>query len=684
MAEFKPSGDDFEDAGYGANYLEWIGCVPSTTELLGASPIYGRGKIHDAYDVAPLFIGIGANDHAAFSNDVAGGHIKSFLQRRDDYPADCRVSAAFSLTLLAAGNQLAQRGAAIFGMGLLARATGGTLLGSGTEEVRLEDISGYALQFKPAVDPTTIASTNVRHLQVVRYNAGAATPLASNSLGLNFIKWTTSRWNTPILLEMRLTDSGPNTDIEVDISLLGAQPVVVTNAIQVQDTTPLQNAGRCGFLVTKEGTRTALSLTPTVAAHNYGTYVDACLYFQVSDSTGLALYREEWDRFTTTDGALQITDSIPTVGNSVQAALTHDQFGTAVRYAFVTDHLELTGTASDESILSLFHRTNTDPTRQHKSLDITIPTGTHTDLAIGIALRGTQTTTAPIASYLAHSTGTFAYIAYCVHTPAAGTPYQIQIDRVSNGTSITIAVLASASALFPVDGTQFNLDFECFPQDGPDPDGAAVMRVKIDTVQQVLVGTGVSGVSVTAVGKVTDASASRITSGTHEGFAFSSSGAGTQTVELDNWTEEALTSQEKPDDLPNVAYADEGTATETINDLLLPDYEFVVERLRGGEVKTPYSSGHMRANSGYVVTLNGTPTGVLAERRVFTFAKNVGDGEDMRRLSNLFDRLDGMTTPVNFLTDGETVKVVFSSESWTTTRVGPGAWRNEFQLIELF
>lgn len=698
-----PADDAFAAGSgtFGSFVCLYLGCRPTSSTISGlwnpSGVAFVARPIHGAYQTTNLY---GIHDYnAAFHSTADTTRSPSGVLFRKPFGTEVIVSATFEMRALAGG---APGLADLAPRGVMARASGGTLVSDGTADVHYRDIDCY---FAAVYQKN---SDNTLRLGIVRCVAGSVALVGAES-GI------ISPPDLKKLATVTLSVSGTGATVTLIASVTGFG-VTTSTSITRLDTagTRIVAAGRCGYF----------SGSDRIVSGR--TSVDLCHLLSVDDAS-VRVLQDEFRRLSlgackqsSTDGAGTVGsgylnsafywDAATYDGSAVVSGKTYTgskrlrRNATAGRCDF--DH-QVTDDDANAGRLILSQRPADNRFSQHRSVKVIIPTAPAVatgEVWAGIALRAAQAqpvdevaptvaiTSAPNFSGngTAGTAGT-GYLFVCRGRTSATVTWQLH--RVVNNAHFPIANLAEF-VIFPGYGTQFTMDLEVYPRNEFDPFGPVSLVCKVNgsllamalSTSAALPGSGFSNPSA---GLFVDASSSRIKSNVGEGLITANGllRSGTTSADIDpvfeSWIQGSLTNASTLDqDQPSIAVAPEPAATGTALDAIIgPDFPFEVE-YQSFEVSNPFSSGHRQTMPRYVFAA----TGLLMRRSVYKFRKAGVSATDLAALLAHWNAHDGTALAFNFTASGDSaVKVHYTTpiKYEVPSMESAGRYEVEFGLEEL-
>jgi hypothetical protein len=657
VTQILPRTDAFDDGSpsFGTRPLAWLGLEP-------VAATYGYGNLHDGYG---KFVGLGGFQRVnavAFptsgdADTVPRGFVHRIAQAENVYVSAGFYSAAFLGAALPAY---------ITEFGVAVRVQGGTLNGGGTTDVRLTDVSCYLARLRG------VLATNQTTWSVVRVNAGVETVLGTTTISA--AQSSVLQFARPFTLRLRLNTLASGVEYVFEALGLDATAgftLAPTAFVQGIDTSGsrLTGTGRVGFTM---GVPRSVT-TPTVSRT-----VPICEFVEVRDWTvpTKVTFRDEFRRYAATVAKTIGPDSNAVSGKSVQEAWTLGQFTSGTPF-WTQSSNRITRTQvspGKEARAAISTLAASDDKHQRRRCKFNIATGTSTEVAVGVICRAATTGTGDFGTGVFGLKDVVGYVAYC-HYVTAGTVWNVGI-RLYNGAILggfKIAEKSQATQLFPVNGTDFTIDLEIAPQ-GPDPLTAPVeMKVRVDGTQVVLVAQPLTGISADALGTVTDAGNGRLQANFGEGF-FAGGFDSNRVIQMDDWTQMAVPSL----DLASIIVPTEGSAVDSIDPILRPDFGIEVEEVTP-RIEIPFESGHV-----YVAPVFEDADGDLGTYRRWRATANAIDVLTHRKLEDFFDRHRGREVPF-FFTDESGVQrtVVFAGFQLGRSKRGPDTSSAELAFEEV-
>lgn len=529
-----PANDTF-DAGATA-YDSSLLCGHYVRQLLITSdPVYGSGGT--GYPQTWTKQGRGYNGHSRASPGKGGGPFVNTTGTasgndgdpgctawcwRDLYADEVDVSAWFSFkhsfntTLSYPFNTV---------MGLVARASGGTITDGGASTAHL--LGGTCYVFQVVSPGGTGRGVRFQFLRIV---AGVVTRIAEVPTGtpgttteLNFFT-TFYVGNTLKKLRFTCHTVGSTVQLRGYIQQAGGPD----NAVLSFDDTSgsrITATGRAGFFTQNE----CPTLNPT------NSIVTALALevssFQIATYAGVVIVNDDWTRYDI-GSAHTISKSFSplSAGSSYDPNFAPnpdprdlicgwmgDLHGTTAyggRIGRSVDRLVFDSSAVDKTGFYISERIANDIREQDRKLDFefqnALPSVGSLIRGVGIALR--------CSSLVVSSQPKACYMAEVQWNETTLSP-SIYLYQVLAGVQTAIAQKRTGVAV--VRGTVYTLEFWAHTQDTPDPiNGPAQLRVYIGGTQIQLVATvpPVAGIFVASDGTVTDSRSDRITNGTGEGM----------------------------------------------------------------------------------------------------------------------------------------------------------------------
>ncbi len=673
MTQYLPSALGFSHFTpvYGTNYAEYVGLVPST--LLG-NP-YDNGILHQGYQGVILKPCASVFDTASSSSSVYGFATRDWMANGD---ADMVCSATFRLHATAGVPTFAD----IREWSVFARIQGGTLTADGTTGVRFSDITAYSLRLSIAgVAPNYTLVFRLHKIVAGVFSTMTASPTGTVTIpidaGLAVLAGATFG------LRIGVSGSGP-VFIRTYAMILNPTTGLPTVTFPIHEATdsssPITSFGRCGFTFG--------------APRNFinGKGVDLIESFEVLNGDLDVVYRDEFGRVGVAGLTAVGPDFNGVSGKPVQGRFSRDQFGPvdggsdeicqrdtgAARL-----RLDLNSGATNWAAVCLDHRPVTDTTRQHRKANITLQSGS-TSLGAGIILFAGQNPAATSTSGELGFTTLRGYAAVAKFT-TSGSVYTVSVYRYDTaGVNKLIAQLSHTGTGPPFAvGTEFGFAFEAYPTDnqGGFPAASVTLKVYIAGVQVELnpVVGAPFGISVDDEGTVTDGGSTRVAGGFAEGL-YVSGATGGKFALIDDWQELALHDPVViPPDQPTAAFEDEGTATESLDDILSPAWSIDVEH-HADHVDIEYDSGHRYTAMRFTDDL-GTPF----LRRTWRFESPPLNKARADEVGEFFADMLGVETAFSF-TDPrtqESFKAHFQNDTFRVSKVGPRTYVASFELEEL-
>lgn len=642
---------------YGARFLEWIGCVPSDA----TGEPYAGGRLHRGY---------GAQRAAVYTSSGSDA-VCGFISRK---VISSSVATIGHFQLLP--NVGSPVGADLVEWSVLARVQGGTLTGNGTADVRYVDITGY--QFRVYLSGANWV------LELRKYVSGVATTLASAPVPASIIDLAASgtfgiacvtTGTSPVTVQAQGYFIAPGS----------GQPSAPLVFFTVSDSSsPISADGRVGFTMGTHRTFTN------------GTGTDVCRALFAINSTGDNLYREIWQR---NDSAIALVGTSPsdgfTTGQYLQGRFTGDQFtGSGAVLSRDTSvervYMNLNSGTTNYASANLSLRAANSTTIQHRQVRMELENSSHTSLGGGVVCYASATSVATSTTGETGLSGLRGYAVFAKHTTSGDiytvTVYRYDIGSVSRLASLTSSAPSTGAEPFPL-AAEFDLALECYPTDqqGGFPDASVTIKVYIDGAQVAVSDTATTplGVTIDANGTIIDASAGRIAGGPCEGLV-ASGATGGDFVYFDDWEQLTLHVADPgeptdPDEQPTLAFGDEGTAVESIDDILSPAWSVDVD-WQHEPVSVQFESGH-RSTAPRLTDASGA----VWARRLFRMSSPPLTLADREALLDFYIARKGAEEPF-FFTDprtSEQITVHFAGFEEDTHKAGPGTHYVDLVLEEL-
>lgn len=700
MTQILPPDDAFAHGtpNYGAFQTLYLGCNVTTGTTVPWNPS-GTGFVarpmHGAYQTVDT-LGIHDYNAAFHNNGSSASRTVSGTMFRAPFGTDVTVSATFEMRSLVGG---APNIADIAPRGVMARLSGGTLVGDGTADVRYRDVDGYFAAVYQKTSDSTL------RLGVYRVNAGVFTLIGTESISL---ATAATLWTALATVTLTVSGTGATVTLQGRLTGFGSSASIVLNRTDT-DAGRIVVAGRCGYFC---GSDRVVSGK---------TVVDLCHLFAV-DEGGVRKVQDEFRRLSLAAAKQTTADVFGTAGSGYlssayywDAATFDGSFAAGgktytgaklLRRNATAGRIDVNHQATDDDVnagrLILSQRPADNRFSQHRSVSVIIPTApaaTTGEVWAGVILRARQaqpldenTPTQGINSNPnfpgngTAGTGGFGYMFVCRGRTVSTVTWQLH--RIQNNSHIPIATLTEF-AIFPGYGTAFEIELDCYPQNVADPQGPVRLTCKVDGTAIALVLTASAlglGMFSPATGVFVDPSSTRIKQNEGEGLVACNGFARTLTTAADidpvffSWTQGALTNAAVLDqDQASVVIASEGAAVGTALDTIIgPDWPFEIE-YRSHTVSNPFESGHRQTMPRFVDSSD-----VLMRRKGYRFRKRGVRRTELDDLIAHWNAHNGLELPFNFTVPGDSAqKVHYVEDSLRHRLIEAGVYEVEFQLESL-
>lgn len=702
MTQILPVDDDFA-AGtptMGQLVCLYLGCNVTISAISGLWRPAGVGFIarpmHAAYQ---SFSPSGVPDYnsAFFGNATARSPSGTMFRR--PFAADCVVTGTFEMRSLAGGapnaNDLAPRG-------VMARISGGTIVGDGTADVRYRDVDCYmAAVYQKDADGTFRAS-------ILRWNAGAFTVLSESAA----LPAGQTIWTAPNTVTLSVSGTGATVTLVATFRGFGGTGILTLNASDSSGSR-ITAAGRAGYMT---GPDRVLSGK---------TIVDLCHLLAV-DEGATRILQDEFRRFSLAGAKQTGTDAAGTPGSGY---LSSAYFWDAGTY----DGTDVAGPFSYQGSIRLKHSSSTSnfdnqvtdddltsPTNrhapgrliiaqrpadsyfsQHRTVSIimpatAIPTASTGEVWAGIALRANQ------AKPFDQKTGNANQLITANPNVPGGSAYVFalraktstqviwELRRILNNAHAQIATKTENSPFtgaFPGYGNAFTLELDVRPRDTAAPYGVVEIICKVngsllafDTFLAPL------GITNPSTGKFHDGGTARLVPIPGEGLfvcnGFLSSGSAVNDYDpiFDSWAQGTLSNipiiDQEEDTIP---LATEPVAVgQSLDAVLSPDWPYE-SRYESHHLSIPFESGHRQTMPRFLKQ----GTDALIRRQQIRFLKRGATRTEIDALQTHWDAHDGVALGFTFTPKGESALVVHYKGPIRRDLIGPSTYEVEFELEEL-
>lgn len=651
--------------------LDWV-CARQTGESTSI------GYLHSAYQGSNGGDGFQVTNAASSRSGGNNADPVGFVHKMHDHPADCTVTAVFRV--FEVGGALDQ-GSRISEQGVYAWVHGGSISNDNTVSVSLDDFDGWYFAVNPG------STGNGIDFDIFEVQAGVSTSRATANLAYADSAVAGADFTAPLTVTMTLAESGGNVNIDCSLSgwgvLSGYDPFSGTQTIAKPGGWP-NTINRCGFRMGHARNHSSSTIN----------LVDLCEVFQVKNSSGTVLIRDEFDRFGLGGYQLAAADTHSNQGRLLsggwywdQASYDADSDGSGLDGSGPLLKNDSSGTAFINAegahiatqCALLSSRAAGNPRSQNRSVDITASAAPSAiEYRAGVCLRSSQqqpiTFPASVSGALEGFTG---YVALARFRTSSTVTFQLL--RVLNGQPTTIGELDDVSpyAYFPGYTSAFTLELDVHSLTGATVDGPTVLEMKVDSVTVPLEDQSVTGVSI-ASGVVTDTSVDRITSGSGEGLYWASAlSSGTRRVDFANWAQGTLSNEGavSPNDQASVTVDDEGSSSASgdLSTAFAPEFPVIQEFL--------YPTHSARFEAGYRAVVPQFDK----RRRTLSLRSTVVDKADRDAFWTFYDDHEGVEIPFNYTSPTESTSRVwrFVDDQIRETKVAPGLYRFAFRIQEV-
>lgn len=700
MVQILPPDDAFAHGtpNYGAFQTLYLGCNVTTGTTVPWNPTaagFVARPMHGAYQTTDS-LGIHDYNAAFHNNGASASRTVSGAMFRAPFGTDVTTSATFEMRALAGGaptiSDLAPRG-------VMARLSGGTLVGDGTADVRYRDVDGY---FAAAYQKT---SDSTLRLAVYRVNTGVLTLIGAESVSLATVSTVFTALAT---VTLTVSGTGATVTLQARLTGFGSSATLTLNRTDT-DAGRIVVAGRCGYFCGSD------------RIVGGKTVVDLCHLFAV-DEGGVRKVQDEFRRLSLAAAKQTTADVFGTPGSGYLSsayywdAATFDGSFSAGGKAYTgskrfrrnatAGRVDFDHQVTDDDVnagrLMLSQRPADNRFSQHRSIDVIIPTAPAAatgEVWAGIILRARQAQpldenppTIAINSSPnfpgngTAGTGGYGYMFVC--RAATSSLVTWQLHRITNNSHIPIARLAEFS-IFPGYGTSFTMELDCYPQNEADPLGPVRLTCKVNgtAIALVLTATAIGlGMFSPATGVFVDPSSTRVKQNEGEGLVTANGFAnvGGSSANIDpiffSWTQGALTNAAVLDqDQASVVLAPEGAAVGTALDTIIgPDWPFEIE-YRSHTVSNPFESGYRQTMPRFLDNSD-----VLMRRKGYRFRKRGVRRTELDSLIAHWNAHNGLEIPFNFTAPGDSAqKVHYVEDSLRHRLIEAGVWEVEFALESL-
>lgn len=700
MTQILPPDDAFAHGtpNYGAFQTLYLGCNVTTGTTVPWNPSaagFIARPMHGAYQTTDT-LGIHDYNSAFHNNGTSASRTVSGAMFRAPFGTDVTASATFEMRSLAGG---APTIADLAPRGVMARLSGGTLVGDGTADVRYRDVDGYMAAVYQKTSDSTL------RLAVYRVNAGVFTLIGAESASLATVSTIFTALAT---VTLTVSGTGATVTLQAKLTGFGSAATLTLNRSDT-DASRVVVAGRCGYF----------SGSDRIVSGK--TVVDLCHLFAV-DEGGVRKVQDEFRRVSLAAAKQTTADVFGTAGSGYLSsayywdAATFDgsfsaggktytgskrfrRNATAGRVDF--DH-QVTDDDVNAGRLILSQRPADNRFSQHRSVAAiipTAPTASTGEVWAGIILRARQAqpldenpptiginSSPNFPGNGTAGTGGTGYMFVCRGISSSSVTWQLH--RITNNSHIPIARLTEF-VIFPGYGSSFTMELDCYPQNAADPLGPVRLTCKVDGTEIALVLTATAiglGMFSPATGVFVDPTSTRIKQNEGEGLVTANGFArvGSASADIDpvffSWTQGALTNAAVLDqDQASVVLASEGAATGSALDTIIgPDWPFEIEH-RSHTVSNPFESGHRQTMPRFVDSADA-----LLGRKGYKFRRRGVRRAELDDLLAHWDAHNGLELPFNFSAPGEPAqKVRYVEDSLQYSMSAPGTFDVAFELESL-